>query len=246
MRIAVFSDIHANRQAFEASFAQAAAARPDRIVILGDIVGYGGDPDWAVERVAGLAAQGAVVVKGNHDAAIATPSIVMNDAATAALDWTRQKLSPAQAGFLSTLPMSAIIEEVEFVHASPASPGSWPYITQNRDAERALAASKSRVTLCGHVHRPTLYHARPGGRVEHFVPISGVAVPLLAQRRWIGVLGSVGQPRDGVPAAAYALLDTSANSLTILRAPYDVAGAQAAIRAAGLPESLAARLARGA
>lgn len=246
MRIAIFSDIHANRQAFEAVLVQAHAARADRIVILGDIVGYGGDPAWAVDRVASLAAEGAVIVKGNHDAAITTPLPGMNPIAAAAIDWTRTQLSPAQAGFLSTLPLTAFVEGIEFVHASPAAPALWPYITHDRDADQAMAASQARVMMCGHVHRPALYHARPGGRAEHFVPIAGVAVPLLAQRRWVGVVGSVGQPRDGNPAAAYALLDTGANTLTLLRAPYDAAGAQAAIRAAGLPESLAARLARGA
>lgn len=245
MRILIFSDIHANRQAYEAVLEHSRGANADLTVVLGDIVGYGGDPAFAVETTIALAENGAVVIRGNHDEALTRPAAGMNPVAAAAIDWTRGQLSPAQAGFLGNLPLSAVIEGYEFVHASPATPQSWPYITSNREAERALHAAKSRVALCGHVHRPTLYHARPGRGAEHFVPISGVAVPLLPQRRWVAVIGSVGQPRDGVPAAAYALLDTRANTLTFQRAPYDVAGAQARIRAAGLPESLALRLARG-
>jgi len=245
VRLLIFADIHANREAFEAVLAHSRGANPDRIVILGDIVGYGADPAWAIDQVARLAEDGAIVLKGNHDDAVSTPPDAMNAAAKAAIDWTRGQLSLAQAGFLSTLPLSAFIEGVHFVHASPARPETWPYITGKREAEQALGATKARVTLCGHVHRPMLYHARPGASVEHFVPIAGVAVPLLPQRRWVCVGGSVGQPRDGVPAAAYSLLDTSSNTLTLQRAPYDIAGTQAKIRAAGLPEALAARLARG-
>ena len=110
------------------------------------------------------------------------------------------------------------------------------------DAEQSLCATALRVTFCGHVHRPQLYHMSPQKPAVLFVPRAGAPIPLVGPRKWLAVMGSVGQPRDENPAAAYAILDTAANELTYLRIPYDVQAAAVAIHAAGLPRMLAARL----
>lgn len=242
MRIALIADIHGNREACIAVLRHVRDQGVDRIVVLGDIVGYGADPAFTVETVEQLAAEGALTLMGNHDAAIGAPKDNMSELAALALDWTRGKLEPAHRAFLAGLPMSAEEDDRLYVHASAAGPASWPYILEARAAERSLAATRQRVTFVGHTHMPVLFHAPSSGRAESFVPVPGAAVPLLARRRWVVVVGSVGQPRDGVPAAAYALYDTGTSELKTMRVPYDVDGAAHKIRAAGLPEFLAARL----
>lgn len=242
MRIALIADIHANREALLAVLRHVRDQEVDRIVVLGDIVGYGADPAFAVETVERLVVDGALALLGNHDAAIGTPSDAMSEMAALAIDWTRGKLEPAHRAFLAGLPLSAAEDDRLYVHASAAMPSSWPYIVEARAAERSLAATRQRVTFVGHTHIPVLFHAPASGKAESFVPVAGVAVPLLARRRWVVVVGSVGQPRDGVPAAAYALYDTAKSELRMMRVPYDVDGAARRIREAGLPEFLAARL----
>jgi len=245
MKIALLSDIHGNRQAYEAVIADALARGAARFVILGDIVGYGGDPRWCVDRTIALSAEGAVVIRGNHDQAIVDPSYAMTSAAGIAIDWTRRTLEPRQRAYLAGLPMSVEEEDRLYVHADGSAPGRFHYVT---DAATALAhfnACKPRLSFCGHVHRPCLYGCSQGGRVTAFTPTSEIGIPLASPRRWLAVIGSVGQPRDGNPAAAYALYDSALGELSFRRTAYDIEAAATAIRAASLPEILATRLFQG-
>ena len=245
MLLAILSDIHANREAFEAVLTAAEAAGAVRFVLLGDIVGYGADPEWCAERAMQLAAAGAVVLRGNHDDAVGNASISMNATAMFAIEWTRRQLGRQTRAFLADRPLKVREGDCLFVHADASAPSDWNYVRDASDAGQHLAACEARVSFCGHVHKPALYCTAPGGRITHFCPVSATPVPLLPQRRWLAVIGAVGQPRDGNPAASFALYDTESTGLRFLRVAYDVETAAAKIRAAGLPASLADRLFEG-
>jgi diadenosine tetraphosphatase ApaH/serine/threonine PP2A family protein phosphatase len=245
MRLAILTDIHANREAFEAVLADVAGHGIDRIVLLGDIVGYGPDPEWCCDKAAGLVEAGAVCVRGNHDSAAAGIRESMSPLARAAMDWTRARLDQAQRMFLAGLPLIAEDGDRLFVHASANEPAAWSYVNSDTRATPSFRATKARLIFCGHVHVPFLASADPGGVVREHGVKPGLPVPLLRSRRWLAVAGSVGQPRDGVPQAAWALLDRGRNELTFRRTPYDVASTAAKLRAAGLPVALATRLLKG-
>ena len=245
MLIALMADIHANREAFSACLEHAERMGAERLVLLGDYVGYGADPEWAVETVMRLVAKGAVAVQGNHDQAVRHGTGGMNPVAAAALAWTRDRLSAEAAGFLGSLPLAVEEEGRLYVHADASAPGRWIYVTGPEEARRSLEATEARTTFCGHTHVPRLFGITAAAKLTSFRPVPGVAVPLLPARQWLAVLGAVGQPRDGDPAACYGLLDAERSELTWLRVPYDAEAAAEKIRAAGLPESLALRLLRG-
>lgn len=246
MRLAVLSDIHGNREAFEAVLADVDRRAIDRIILLGDLVGYGPDPEWCVDRSSALVAAGAGAVKGNHDAAIAESRPAMNSNALKAIDWTRPRLSPAQRAFLDKLPMTLRLDDALFVHASAHDPAGWIYVTSERSAMPSFRVCDARAIFCGHVHVPALMTCDRLGTVqEHAIPMAK-PVPLIRSRRWLAVVGSVGQPRDGQPQAGYAVFDTATNDLTFRRVPYDAAETARKVRSAGLPETLALRLLRGA
>ncbi|MCS3450721.1 MULTISPECIES: metallophosphoesterase family protein [Bradyrhizobium] len=245
MRLALFADIHANRQAFAACLDAAHARGAERLICLGDIVGYGADPEWAVDTVMDLVAKGAIAVRGNHDNAIGVPSDSMNAEAQAAIDWTRGRLSGEQKEFLAELPMSRQEDNRLYVHSEASEPTKWRYVRDTADAARSMMATELQITFCGHIHRPGLYSMSSTAKMTSFVPTSGIAVQLLPGRRWLAVLGSVGQPRDGDPAASFAMFDTISREITYHRVPYDVATAAARIKASGLPHWLADRLPLG-
>ena len=237
------ADIHANREAFEACLADAAAHRVERLVFLGDYVNYGADPDWVVSTIMDRVAKGlAIALQGNHDAAVGGRTPTMDSSVESGLEWTRNQLGPEQRAFLAALPLTLEEGDCLFVHADAAAPARWTYVTEAADAARSLKATRRRVTFCGHVHRPAVYNMSETLKVITFRPVAGVAIPLLPQRRWLAVMGSVGQPRDGNPAAAFAMLDTASREITFCRVPYDVITAADRIRANGLPHWLADRL----
>ena len=242
VRLAIFADIHANRQAFSACLDAARARGAERIVCLGDIVGYGADPEWAVETMMGLVEDGAIAVVGNHDNAIGTPSETMNAEAQAAIEWTRGRLSAPQRRFLAELPLTRHEDDRLYVHSEASSPSRWRYVRSTSDAARSIEATDAHVTFCGHIHRPALYSMSSAAKMTSFIPTSDVPVQLLGGRRWLAVLGSVGQPRDGNPAAAFAMVDTTSREIIYCRVPYDVETAADRIRANGLPYWLADRL----
>jgi diadenosine tetraphosphatase ApaH/serine/threonine PP2A family protein phosphatase len=240
--LAIFTDIHANRQAFSACLDFARARGVQRFICLGDYVGYGADPEWTVETVMGLVNSGAMAVRGNHDNAISTPSETMNAEAQAAIEWTRGRLSAAQRRFLAELPMTLQEGDRLYVHSEAGSPERWRYVQSTADAARSIAATDAHITLCGHIHLPSLYSMSAAAKMTSFIPSPGVPVPLLGERRWLAVLGSVGQPRDRNPAASFAMLDTETREITYCRVPYDVEAAAQRIRDNGLPVWLADRL----
>ncbi|HEV8267120.1 MAG TPA: metallophosphoesterase family protein [Thermoanaerobaculia bacterium] len=242
MLIALMADIHANREAFEACLADAREHGAERFVFLGDYVNYGADPEWVVQTLTGLVSNGAVAVLGNHDAAACTFEETMDSPAATALEWTRVQLGAAERAFLAGLPVEVKEDGRLYVHADAAAPRRWIYVRDASDALHSLGATEGRMTFCGHVHEPAIYSVSAALKVTSFRPVAGAPVPLLPQRRWLCVLGSVGQPRDGDPSACYALLDAGTSEMTYRRVPYDVDAAAAKILAAGLPEELAERL----
>jgi diadenosine tetraphosphatase ApaH/serine/threonine PP2A family protein phosphatase len=243
--LALFADIHANRQAFSACLDFARAHGAERFVCLGDYVGYGADPEWTVETVMNLVENGALAVRGNHDSAVGTPSESMNAEAQAVIEWTRGRLSATQRHFLAELPLTLQEDDRLYVHSEASSPAKWRYVQSTAEAGRSLLATGAHVTFCGHIHRPALYSISVTGKMTSFVPTSGVTLQLLRGRRWLTVLGSVGQPRDGDPAASFAMFDTTSREITFCRVPYDVDTAAMRIRENGLPHWLADRLSVG-
>ena len=245
MLLAIFADIHANRPAFAACLEAARARGAERLILLGDFVGYGGDPEWTVDTVMRLVEQGAVAVRGNHDYAIDHPSESMNPAAKAAIDWTRGRLNALQRRFLAELPMTHEEEDRLYVHSEASEPKRWHYVQSATDAARSMIATTAQVSFCGHIHHPALFSMSATAKLATFVPTPGVAVPLLKGRQWLAVAGSVGQPRDGNPAACFLTYDTSSREVTYCRVAYDVEAAAQRIRDAGLPVWLAERLSQG-
>jgi predicted phosphodiesterase len=242
MLIAFFADIHANRQAFEACLAQARERGAERFVLLGDYVGYGGDPHWVVETVMDMVDHGAMAVLGNHDSAVGNPNEQMDADAQTAVAWTRGVLGESQRRFLTGLPLTLNDEYRLYVHADASDPKRWLVVAGSADAARSLNATSAHMTFCAHSHRPALYSMTASATVTAFTPATDAAIPLLPGRRWLAVVGSAGQPRDGNAAASYALFDTVKRELTYCRAPYDIEAAAAQIRKHGLPPSLADRL----
>jgi diadenosine tetraphosphatase ApaH/serine/threonine PP2A family protein phosphatase len=245
MRIALMTDLHANWRAFEACLDHARSLHVDHLVFLGDYVGYGPEPNEVVERVMREVDHGAIAVLGNHDQALAETRESMISDAEIAIAWTRGQLGSEAREFLASLPMSVEDDNRLYVHASPQITPAWIYVNDEATAKRALEATQAQLVFCGHTHIPALYGVSATGQLISFQPIPSVPVPLTRHRRWLNVVGAVGQSRDGNPAASYALLDTDRSEIIHLRVPYDVEAAASAILQAGLPPALATRLQKG-
>jgi diadenosine tetraphosphatase ApaH/serine/threonine PP2A family protein phosphatase len=245
MILALFSDLHANIDASRACLKHAEERGAERFVFLGDLVGYGAEPSAVVELVADRAGRGAIVIQGNHDAAIGEGGRGLNGVAYEALEWTRNALSSGEKEFLAKLPLIVREDDLCFVHASADRPERWVYVETNGAARQSIEAANAVYTFAGHVHEQVLYFHTPTGKTAPFRPVSGSVVPVPSHRRWHAIVGSVGQPRDGHPAAAYAIFDSVKEEMTFFRMPYDHLLAARKIRAAGLPEALALRIERG-
>jgi len=244
MRIAILSDIHANLQALEACVARARERRVDRFVCLGDIVGYGGDP---VETLALLRTLPDLrVVRGNHDQAMAAaPDLPEANPIARSVAWTRARLSAADLAFLADLPLVLREDGVTFAHASADRPEEWTYISYPEEVRACLDAAGTPVAFVGHVHVPSLFYESDRQTVRELRPAAGIAVPLSARRRHLVNVGSVGQPRDGRSEASFVVYDAGRREVQFERVIYDFLSAQERIRAAGLPDFFAARLAAG-
>jgi len=246
MKTAFLTDLHANREAVEAVLDHARQQGAERWVLLGDFVGYGADPSWVVDTVRELVRQGAVAVMGNHDQAVvrgAAPG--MRADARFVIEWTRAQLNAEQLDFLANLPMNQRHGDQLYVHANAWAPAGWDYIQGRTEAVRSLHATECRYTFCGHMHEPKLYNLSGTGKAGDFTPTPGVPIPVPPHRQWLVIPGSAGQPRDGNPAACYAIFDEAAMALTFHRVPYDHESAGVKIRAADLPQRLASRLEDG-
>jgi diadenosine tetraphosphatase ApaH/serine/threonine PP2A family protein phosphatase len=245
MPTALLSDIHGNLEALNACLAHAHGRGAERFAFLGDLVGYGADACGVVDVVARYAADGAIVLKGNHDEAVEKDGGYFNDAARAAIRWARETLTQEQKRFLASLSLIERQGNVCYVHASAASPKRWSYVDSPAAARRCADAANVCYTFCGHIHDQVLYFENAQGRMSEFRPFPGTAIPVRNHRRWVGIVGSTGQPRDRNPAAAYTLFDSARQTLTFFRVPYDAKAAADKIRRCGLPTILAYRVESG-
>jgi diadenosine tetraphosphatase ApaH/serine/threonine PP2A family protein phosphatase len=241
LKTAIFSDVHGNLEALEAVLEHASRESVGRWVCLGDVVGYGADPDECVSKVRGL--PNVVCLKGNHDAAAANESerAFFHEVALEGIAYTVSKLTPGNLEFLDQLPY--VYDEAPgfmAVHASPFHPESWEYVLDQFSAERAFNSMDShRVAFIGHSHAPVVFS--DDGRAERFAPGDPVMLDVDRHRYVINV-GSVGQPRDGNPDASYVVFDDETTSVRLLRVHYDRERAAEKILKAGLPPVLAERL----
>jgi predicted phosphodiesterase len=242
MRVAIVSDVHANRHAFEAVLDAVEAAGAEELWCLGDLVGYGAEPDACVELARRHAA---VCLAGNHDlAACGTlPLGQFVRGAELSIEWTRGVIAPANAEWLATLEPQKLDEAVGLYHASPRDP-VWEYVLSPLQAELCLDRLEHRVACIGHSHMALQYSRFDGAIASGGTCRAGTEL-VLADGTWLLNPGSVGQPRDGGPLGAPLLLYTGDWTASFRRTEYDVAGAAAAIRAARLPDSLAERLSHG-
>jgi diadenosine tetraphosphatase ApaH/serine/threonine PP2A family protein phosphatase len=239
MRVAVLSDIHSNLMALDAVLRHAGAV--DAIWHLGDIVGYGPEPDAVVARLAELQATG---VRGNHDAAAIGGDEIewFNADARAAAEWTAATIAPTTRRWLADLPIRRVADGMLLVHGSPRDPLR-EYVTDDRVAAANLEIQETDHAFHGHTHVPVAWLAMPEGvalmRTHQTDRLE------LGQARVLANPGSVGQPRDGDPRAAYLTLDTETRTVSWHRVAYDVEPVRRAIRAAGLPARLGDRLVVG-
>lgn len=242
MRVAIVSDVHANRHAFEAVLDAVEAAGAEELWCLGDLVGYGAEPDACIALARRHAA---VCLAGNHDLAACgkLPLDQFVRGAELSIEWTRTVLAPEQLEWLATLEPQRLDEAVDLYHASPRDP-VWEYVLSPLQAELNLDLLTHRIGCIGHSHMALQYSRRDGTIASGGTCREGTRL-VLDEGRWLLNPGSVGQPRDGDPRAAWLLLDTRACTAEFHRTQYDVAGAAGAIRAARLPDSLAERLAHG-
>jgi diadenosine tetraphosphatase ApaH/serine/threonine PP2A family protein phosphatase len=239
VRLAVLSDIHANLAALEA--VRADLPQVDEVWVLGDIVGYGPQPN---EVIAALQQMGARSVLGNHDAAaIGTiDSSWFNPDAARAIHWTAETLDDNARAYMAALPEMRTQDRVTAVHGSPRDP-MWEYITGAGVAAANLPAFETGICLHGHTHVPVVFQA-DDGRVTTVPATVGEPVSIRPGRSLVNP-GSVGQPRDGNPAASYLVLDTDADMVEFRRVAYDIDATQRAMRLVELPPRLAERLSYG-
>jgi len=240
VRYAVLSDVHANLEALQAVLADA-APRTDALLCLGDLVGYGADPVACMELVAERAL---AIVCGNHEHAVAGLIDLewFNVYARSAAEWTRTRLDDDHRAYLTSLPLTAQVGDATLVHASPDRPDEWEYLLTAQDGFDAFGAFATRLCFVGHSHLAGAWSLGSSGP-EHRA--GAVDLELERGRRYIVNVGSVGQPRDRDPRAAYAIWDAERGSIAVRRVAYDVASARDKILRGGLPRFLADRLAWG-
>lgn len=245
MRTLIFSDVHGNLEALTAVLKFAKTHRIDRYVCLGDLVGYGASPNKTIEKIQGL--KPLVAIRGNHDKAVVAGEAVdtFNPIAAAAIQWTRTRLHKKNLELLSRLPKgpATVDDEFEICHGAPFDEDY--YIFGEFDADEAFDYLKTPLAFFGHTHFPVVYSKREG-----FVACQFLTGPINLVKLEKGVSylinpGSVGQPRDRNPRAAFALYDREQRQIRFQRVGYDIPSAQKKILEAGLPSALAERLALG-
>jgi predicted phosphodiesterase len=245
VRYLIISDIHANLEALETVLAATPPNKYDRLLVLGDLVGYGADPNAVIDRVRAL--DPLSVIRGNHDKAACglDDGSSFNQIARFAATWTGEALTADNRRYLRELPAGPVIidERIEICHGAPFDEDH--YIFDGNDARRALDTSERPLCLFGHTHLPVVFFDE-GGDIGGEIPASAMhQVSLQDGLKLLVNVGSVGQPRDGDPRAGYATFDSGSGSLVLYRVPYPIEIAQRKIVAAGLPQTLANRLAIG-
>ncbi len=239
MKYAIFGDIHANLEAFQAVLADADQQGCTEHVCVGDIVGYASDPKECLRIIREMECP---VVKGNHDeeAVLRTSLDGLNPLAKQAMEWTRAQLDEDEQNFLTNLKLVRQVSDFTIVHATLDTPGSWTYVTNKFDAMASFSYQFTQLCFYGHTHTPRIYIKGDG--VE---PSEETNVQLEMGRKYFINVGSTGQPRDGDWRSSYAIYDADNQEVTIRRIDYDIQKAQGKIIEAGLPEMLAHRLSLG-
>ena len=232
MKYAIISDIHSNLEALQKALTIIDEKKVDEIICLGDVVGYGADPNACVEIIRSRCSS---VVLGNHDAAALNTSMAhdFNAIARKAVIWTGEHLSEENKEYLSSLPMTVKKDDIFFVHSSPDKPGAWDYIIDSDDAESALNNFEEKICFIGHTHVPGIFSRR------------GRAKSVMRDEQFLVNVGSIGQPRDGNPKLAFGIFDSNAWEYELVRSEYDIQKAAEKIYAAKLPEELGNRLMYG-
>lgn len=242
MRYAILSDIHSNLEAFSAVLESIASEKPDKLICLGDIVGYGASPKECLDLVRAHCHH---IVAGNHDHAVLglTNKEFFNPNAKKAVEWTAQKLSTEDLAFLTTLPLCLELDNFLVTHATLNKPTEWGYVLDEYEADACFSLMKpnDRVIFIGHSHVPLAFENGP------FVKFLGFLTHLEMSPRYqyIVNVGSVGQPRDGINLASYAIYDSEKMTVDLIRTSYDIQTAQKKILDAGLPAFLAERIQYG-
>lgn len=234
MLVSIISDIHGNLEALKRAIEITEDLRCDKVVCLGDIVGYGPNPNECVNVIRSASNH---VVMGNHDNAVIDTKAIekFNDIAKMAVSWTRDQLQPENVAYLAELPLSLMMDGILLVHSTPSEPESWHYVFDEEDAAEGFECMNTPVCFIGHTHIPA-----------HFSTCQEqVGLALDRDHKHIINVGSVGQPRDGDNRLSFGIFDTEAWIYRPVRADYDVQTTAEKIRQAGLPLFLAERLLRG-
>jgi predicted phosphodiesterase len=238
-KYAILGDIHSNIEALEVVLKDAESQGVDSYVSVGDIVGYNASPSECLERIRGL---DCITVRGNHDHYCSHDECLddFHPLAANVVDWTRKQLTSEQIEYLRNLRMSRMVDGFTLVHSTLDMPEKWGYVFDALEADANFNYQTTTVCFHGHTHVPVIYEKQ--GRVK--INMSPKLKIMLGKKYFINV-GSVGQPRDGVPKASYAIYDMSHMEVELRRLDYDISSAQEKIRKAGLPERLATRLESG-
>jgi predicted phosphodiesterase len=239
MRYGIIADIHGNLEGLQVVLADIKDQKCTHVVCLGDVVGYGANPKECLDIIRGM---NIPVVKGNHDEYIGSSEDPegFNDAAAEAVSWSRNQLTEDDRRWLRDLKYFRLVANFSIVHATLDAPQRWGYVFEKLEAAASFTYQNTQVCFFGHTHVPVAFIRDTGvrgGTYSKFRVESG--------KKYFVNVGSVGQPRDGDPRAAYVIYDLPQQSIELRRLDYDIPTAQAKIRAAGLPERLAERLATG-
>ncbi|MBQ7667611.1 MAG: metallophosphoesterase family protein, partial [Kiritimatiellae bacterium] len=228
MRYAIVSDIHGNLQAWNTVLADAAVRGVERILCLGDVVGYGPQPAQTLRSVHSKCA---AFTLGNHDAVICgrMPAEAFNDRARRSIEWSKRRLGAAAAAFFADLPLAIVGDDVRCTHGSPADPASFAYVNTADDAAEAFRAVSEQLLFCGHTHTPALFVIGESGVARETEPRD---FALESGKRYLVNVGSVGSPRGGDPRASYVIWDDAAKSVYFVRVSFDLDSFRAAVAAA--------------
>ncbi len=243
MKYFIFSDVHGNLEALSVVLEQIESCNPDKIICLGDVVGYGPNPNECIQLVHQSAH---IIIMGNHDHAVLgiTDISYFNQYAKLAVLWTRQVLTEENYSILQRYPFRVSEEDILFVHSTPLYPERWDYIFNPLEGQYYLQHLEERVCFIGHSHQPLFFEKDQEGQILYDRRFA-FSLSIREGCKYIINVGSVGQPRDGNPDASYAIYDTETQSVEVKRLPYDIVLTQKKMKDIGLPAFLIDRLAYG-